>query len=280
MRGRRYVEDGSITTTAAVTSGVPAALHLVAELAGPAEAQRVADLHPELGWTPTATTRIPEDHFTVHDWPVGLNYVMPWFRPTVGIALKDGVGELDATAAFEVYGQSAAARTVALATSDTVRTRHGLVLLTTSFANAPGLSRLVVVPGADTADAVDPQLRAWADQQRLSVEPLTALPGPDGSVGGGGFSAALQNLADHADPATTSATAKMIGYPTSNLNGGKQHRSLRAVLLGIAGLALAVLVGLAPAFVARRGRRRSLRRANASATVSLSDPDSPSLGVP
>ena len=36
VRGRRYVEDGSVTTTAAVTSGVPTALHLVAELAGPA----------------------------------------------------------------------------------------------------------------------------------------------------------------------------------------------------------------------------------------------------
>ena len=71
MRGRRYVEDGSVTTTAAVTSGVPAALHLVAELAGPAEAQRVANLHPELKWTPTETTTIPADHFAAHDWPVG-----------------------------------------------------------------------------------------------------------------------------------------------------------------------------------------------------------------
>ena len=149
LRGRRYVEDGSVTTTAAVTSGVPAALHLVAELAGPAEAQRVADLHPELGWTPDRADRIPKDHFAVRDWPVGLNYVEPWFRPTIGIALRDGVGELDATAAFEVYGQSAAARTVAIATGDTVRTRHGLVLLTHRSRHAPGLSR-VVVPGART----------------------------------------------------------------------------------------------------------------------------------
>ena len=88
---------------------------------------------------------------------------MPWFRPDRRHRADDGVGELDATAAFEVYGQSAAARTVALATGDTVRTRHGLVLLTTSYSHAPGLSR-VVVPGADTPDAIDPQLRAWAQQ--------------------------------------------------------------------------------------------------------------------
>lgn len=255
MRGRRYVEDGSVTTTAAVTSGVPAALHLIAELVGPAEAQRVANLHPELRWTPTQATEIPEDHFALHDWPVALDYVMPWLRPSVGIALENGVGELDATAAFEVYGQSAAAHTVALAEGDTVRTRHGLVLLTTSLTKAPGLSR-VVVPGANTLDSVNPLVRAWAGQQGLLVEALPGLPGQSGAVGGGGFSAALQNLADHTDAATTSATAKMIGYPTTDLALGQQHRSWRPVLLVCVSLALAVFVALAPAAILRRRRRR------------------------
>ena len=253
-RGHLYVEDGSVTTTAAVTSGVPAALHLVAELAGPTEAQRVADLHPELRWSPTETTNIAEDHFATSDLPVGLNYVMPWFRPTIGIALRDGVGELDATAAFEVYSQSAAARTIAVATRDTVRTRHGLVLLTTALKNAPDLSG-VVVPGADTPDPIDPQLRAWAKNRRLTVEPLTGRPGADGAPGGGGFTAALQNLADHTDAATTTATAKMIGYPTTGVVLGDQHRAWRPVVLALAGLALALLVGLAPALIARRRRR-------------------------
>ena len=247
LRGRRYVEDGSVTTTAAVTSGVPGSLHLVAELAGPAEAQRVANTHPELHWTPNQTTTIPADHFAVGDWPVGLNFVMPWFRPSVGIALADGVGELDATAAFEVYAQSAAARTVALAAGDTVRTRHGLVLLTTSYAHAPGMSR-VVVPGAASLEVIDPRLRTWAHDQSLTVEPLK-----------GGFTAALQNLADHTDGATATATAKMIGYPTVGLRLGNEHGAWRTVLLAVGALLVAVLVGLTPAFLVRRRRRRALQ---------------------
>ena len=187
LRGRRYVEDGSVTTTAAVTSGVPAALHLVAELSGRTEAQRIADLHPELGWTATEATRIADQQFAASDWPVGLNFVMPWFRPTIGIALYDGIGELDATAAFEVYSQSAAARTLPLATTDTIRTRHGLVLLTTSLNHAPALSR-VVVPGAATLTAVDPRMRAWADRQQVPVEPLASSSGTGGTRdGSGGF---------------------------------------------------------------------------------------------
>jgi hypothetical protein len=196
---------------------------------------------------------------------------MPWFRPTLGIVLRDGVGELDATAAFEVYGQSAAARTVALATSDAVRTRHGLVLLTTSFANAPGLSR-VVVPGANTPSAIDEQLRAWADNRGLTVEPLAGRPGSAGSRnGGGGFSAALQNLADHTNAATTTATAKMIGYPTNDLNLGNHRWPWRPVLLAIASLVLAVLAALAPAALARPRRRRRLQRDSLRTTGAMAE---------
>ena len=167
--------------------------------------------------------------------------MIPWFRPTVGVALSDGVGELDATAAFEVYSQSAAARTVAIATADTIRTRHGLVLLTTSVDDAPALSR-VVVPGSETPGGHRPRL-GWADNRDVTLE---RLAGPDGTSGGG-FTAALQNLADHTDGSSARATAKMVGYPTTDLSLGAQHRSWRTVLLGILGLALVVLVGRAPA---------------------------------
>jgi putative intracellular protease/amidase len=255
VRGRRWVEDGSVTTTAAVSSGVPGALHLVAELAGPAEAQRVADLHPELGWTPKQSTAITKDHFAIRDVPVGLNFVEPWFRPTVGIALDDGVDELDATAAFEVYTQSAAARTVALSTGDTVRTRHGLTLLTTSTHDAPSLSR-IVVPGAHDIDA---DLQRWAVSRHVDVEPLKNETGDVGAGrSGGGFAAALQNLTDHSGVTTGASTAKMIGYPTDrvDLEGG-HHIVTRAVLLLALSIILAVLVGRAPALISRRRRRRA-----------------------
>ena len=233
VRGQLYVDDGNVTTTAAVTSGVQGALHLLDELAGPQEAQRVADLHPELGWTPADSPTIPADHFAAQDWPVGLNNLEPWFRPTVGISLDDGVGELDATAAFEVYAQSAAARPVAVAAENSVRTRHGLVLLTTRTQEAPHLSRLVVP--------------------------------------GGGFTAALQDLADHTDAATAVATAKMIGYPTRDIDLGASHRPGRAVLLALMSLLLAVGIGSAPARLIRSRRRRQ-HLGEASDQTSASSP--------
>jgi hypothetical protein len=207
----------------------------------------------------------------------------PWFRPTIGIALRDGVGELDATAAFEVYSQSAAARTIAIATGATVRTRHGLLLLTTRFNEAPALARVLVpdadvpdadVPDAETSDGLDPRVHKWAERQQLTVEPLTSRPDP-GARRGGGFTAALQNLADHTDSATARATAKMVGYPTTGLNLGTQHRSWRAVLLGLASLTLAVLIGRCPPYLTRRRRRHARSLSHTPSPDSGSEPSRP-----
>ncbi len=106
------------------------------------------------------------------------------------------------------------------------------------------------LPTASTRDCTcgpkgsnSPSNRSRADEVRTGA-------------GGGGFAAALQNLADHTDAATATATAKMIGYPTTGLSLGTQHRSWRTVLLGLASLALAVLIGRCPAYLTRRRRRR------------------------
>ena len=43
MGGLRFVQDGRITTTAGVTSGVPGALKVMEDMAGAVEAERVGD---------------------------------------------------------------------------------------------------------------------------------------------------------------------------------------------------------------------------------------------
>ena len=63
------------------------------------------------------------------------------------MALVDEVGEINVASAFEVYSVSYAARTVAIATGNTVTTEHGVVVATLSAEDAPRLDR-VVVPGA------------------------------------------------------------------------------------------------------------------------------------
>lgn len=211
VEGQRYVQDGTVTTTAGITSGVPGALRLVADVAGADEAQRVGAAVGYPGWSLTGSTAIPVASFGVRDLPLAGHALLGRRRPTFGIGLADGVGEIDAASAFEAYHVSYAARTVAVAERADVSTRHGLQLRTVPLAEAPRLDRLLV-PGAGRDADVPVSLRDWAATARLRAEPLV---GPSGV---GGFDGALEHLAQHAGRATARSVAKMIDYPADHLD--------------------------------------------------------------
>lgn len=273
VRGQRYVQEGPLTTTAGVTSGIPGALAVIDQLGGPAEAARVGQAVHFPGWSLDGSTAIPAQHFAVSDLPVGLNAVLPWGRPTVGVGLADGVGEIDAAAAFEVYSMSAAARTVALAAGPTVTTRHGLVLTATPLTAVRSLDRLIV-PGAATADAVDPGLRSWAAGRHLTVEPL------HGAAGELGFDAALQDLAAHAGRPTARAAAKMLDYPTPLLPDTSSRSSWRAPALLVLTVLLAAGVGALPTALRRTVRHRRTRGTHLAAGQQPPPPGSGHCPVP
>ena len=210
VRGQRYVQDGKITTTAGVTSGVFGALRLVQQLAGAAEAQRVGRELAYPGWSLDGPTGIPAQRPAPRDLTNLLAALAPWRRPALGVGLVEGVGEIDVAAPFEVYASSFAARTVPIAAGRTVTTRHGLRLVAApADAAAPRVDRLIV-PGVHSADQVDPRLAGWAAGRGLDIE----LPQADGEFS---FDAMLRDLAAHADRATARVTAKSIEYPTGHL---------------------------------------------------------------
>jgi len=162
VRGQRYVQDGTITTTAGVTSGVFGALRLVQQLAGTAEAQRVGRELAYPGWSLDGPAGIPAQRPAPRDLANLLAALAPWRRPAAGAGLAEGVGELDVAAPFEVYATSFAARTVPIAAGPAVTTRHGLRLITApADAAAPRVDRLIV-PGARNLDQAGPRLAGWA----------------------------------------------------------------------------------------------------------------------
>ncbi|MFF0575761.1 DJ-1/PfpI family protein [Streptosporangium saharense] len=264
VRGRRYVEDGPVTTTAGVTSGIVGALRLVERLAGEAEARRVGAEVGYPGWSPDASTVIPADEAALADLPYALNAAFPWFRPVVGIGLTPGVGEIDVAAAFEVYaGGSFAARAVALAGTRTVTTRHGATFVADlADGTAPALDRLVV-PGVGTAGQVDPALVRLAAGRGLTVE----LPHAGRGAAESGFDPVLRDLAAHADVATARATAKYNEYPVEHLALTGPAWSWRPTLLF---LLTAVGAGLLT-YVAVPGRRRAASRRRVAEDVSLGE---------
>src|SRR5207248_3138392 len=160
------------------------------------------------------TAGMPAQRAAPGDLSYALTAAFPWFRPTVGIGLVTGVGEIDAAAAFDIYsGNSHAARAVPIAAGSTVTTRHGLQLLAQPAGpGAPRVGRLVV-PGPRTTSELDPGFARWAADRGLDV----ALPQAGQAAGQFSFDPLLRDLAAHADKATARSTAKNAEYPTAHL---------------------------------------------------------------
>jgi putative intracellular protease/amidase len=247
VRGQRYVQDGKITTTAGVTSGVFGALRLVQQLTSATEAQRVGHELAYPGWSLDGPTGIPAQRLAPRDLSNLLAALAPWRRPALGVGLVEGASEIDIAAPFEVYASSFAARTVPIAVGRTVTTRHGLRLVAApADATAPRVDRLIV-PGIHRADQVDPRLAGWAAGRGLNLE----LPQADGEFS---FDAMLRDLAAHADRATARVTAKSIEYPTGHLQlAGPAWPGRPATMLALT-IAAAAGAAVVPAAVGRHRR--------------------------
>ena len=177
--------------------------------------------------------------------------VFPWLRPTVGVGLVEGVGELEVAAPFEVYASSFAARTVPIAAEATVTTRHGLRLVATpANAGALRIDRLVVA-GVGRIEEVDSQLLGWAADRGLKVE----LPNGGQAAGQFSFDAMLGDLAGHSDQTTARVTAKSIEYPTEQLELAGAGWPWRPTALLALTATAAIGVALVPAAATRRSRR-------------------------
>ena len=271
IRGQRYVEDGNIVTAAGVTSGIDGTLHVIGKLLGVDVADATSTAmgypHPEL----TASPAIPSTQFEVSDLIFPLNAAYGWDRPTIGVAIGEGVGEIQVASILDAYtGQSFAADTVTVASErGTVRSAHDLNLVPRyGLDDAPVLDRLIALGDA----SVDPVTGTWAKARGLDLEPLP-MDGAERFA----FDAALSDMAKRINVPSAQFAAKALEWPTvPAYPGDGLHLSgpgwpwalaLRPTALGLLGLFLAV--GLDRSLVARRHRAKSSAVNSAPTDVGL-----------
>lgn len=255
VSGQRFVQDGTVTSTAGVSSGIAGALHLVGELGSSQEARRIGAEMAYPGWSLDGPTAIPARGLALGDVGYGLSVTFPWGRPTVAVGLQDGVPETDVAAVSEVYdGSSFAAQLVPVAATTSIRTQHGMTLLaelvsgTPASSNTSGSAGLtgpdadqLIVPGPANKAEVDPTLTHWARSRGTP----TMLPGADRRPGESAFDPVLRALATTVDTHTARQAARFIEYPDGHLRLHGSRWPWRPTLLALATLAVAVLAGIA-----------------------------------
>jgi putative intracellular protease/amidase len=249
VRGTRYVDDGDVISTAGVLSGIDGTLHVVERLIG---ADAAADAAEAIGWRyhhPGGPAPMEQARLGASDAVVAFNTAFGWDRPSTGVLLTDGVGEIELASVFDTYGQSLAVATIAVGTGPVV-SRHGLTFVPRADTGA-GLDRLVV-PGTTEHAAV------------AGPEPVHLHHGP-----GFPYDGVLQDLARITDVATARWTAKILEYPADGLalSGPTWPwtETLRLVGLGVLGVLAALGVLALIRSVRRRPGREVPRPAEAVA---------------
>ena len=238
--GVTYVDDGDVISTAGVLSGVDGALRVIERMVGPAAAAKAARAVAWPAYHPGGPAAIRQSRPAPADVVGLLSAGYRWDRPSTGVLLTDGVGEIELASAFRPYTElSYLARPVAMTTDGRpVRSRHGLTFVPRAdlASAAPGLDRLVV-PGADAAR------RAAADDlslpERLTPRYLHDQPGF-------AFDAAVGDIARTQDVATARWVAKTLQYPTTSpkLSGPAWPWALTLRPILLAAAAVAAVLGI------------------------------------
>ena len=252
VSGQRHIQDGNITTTAGVTSGIVGALRLVEQVAGTAEAERIGKDVAYPGWSTDASTMIVRKTLDLSDYPYALNAALPWFQPIYAIGVTPGVDEIDLAAAFEVYsGSSFATRTIAVAQNAITTTAHGLTVFTTATSTLKrGVDRLII-PG-HPSDAATASLFGWANELHIA----SYLPNLTAPAGESAYESMLVDLAKTAGAPTAHTTAKYIEYPEATAPEPSSVGWRPFALLTIT-LAMATAAGLTPLWWHSPRRRRT-----------------------
>jgi putative intracellular protease/amidase len=248
VRGVRWVDHGQLVMSAGITSGVDASLRVIGRLVGDSVARRVA-----------REIRYPDYHFAIDpraeqftfraaDLVLLTNAAFRPVRPRVGVALYDGVTELDLGHVYDAHAATLAADVETVARSDGIVTSaHGLTLLPSIAVAGAGASRMrsldrLIVPGPEARE------RAAA----LVSEIAAVAPGLEPAflqaenAGRYGLEPVIADLARTADLPTAAFALRRLEYrgSTTPLAGSRVpwQSLLVALLLGATGLALALLM--------------------------------------
>ena len=259
-RGVRYVDDGNVISTGGLLSSVDGTLRVIERFAGTDVAAAAARRAGWRHYSPGEPARMPKAGLAPSDAIVHLlNLGYRSDTTTVGVVLTNGVGELELASAFDPYAEVKAARTVALAATATVRSRHGLTFVPRARptgAAADDVDRLLV-PGRTAAAHPDPAVAAAARRTGVPLYYPHRRPGF-------AYDPALRFMARTLDRPTARWTGKILEYHTAlpwpSGPAWPWAPTLRVFLLGMAGVAVAVVIGVAARLISAgslRSRRRS-----------------------
>lgn len=242
-RDVRYVADGNIVSSAALTSGIDAVLYVIAQQAGEPVAEKIAK---EMNYPSYSFVKNPKvdpyyvDRTELIFW---FNQAFQWNKKSAGVLLYNGIDDGALATIFDTYAASGTTKlyTISDAAQPIVTKYHLNLVPRYHMSNAPKLDRMFV-PGVEAESLAAADVKQWMEKGSNVVPQFIHSGSADRFI----FDAPLEDLAEQEDVLTAKYGAKRLEYRATDLNFEGRPFSYEAfgipVLLGLAALLIAYCI--------------------------------------
>ncbi|MGG1550981.1 DJ-1/PfpI family protein [Paenibacillus ferrarius] len=242
-RDLRYVADGNIVSSAALTSGIDAVLYVISQQLGEPMAEKIAKEIHYPSYSFVKNPKMQPYHMDRTEVAYTLNRAFQWNEKSTGVLLYDGMDDGALTTIFDTYAASGTTKVHTISDAkQPVVTKYHLNLVTRySMSNAPKLDRMFV-PGVEAETLAAEDIKQWHAKDNNVVPEFIHSGSADRFM----FDAPLEDLAKQEDVETAKYGIKRLEYRVTNLSFEGKPFSYEAfgipVLLTLAALLTAFCI--------------------------------------
>ncbi|MED3562093.1 DJ-1/PfpI family protein [Bacillus xiapuensis] len=249
-RDVRYVADGNIVASAALTSGIDAVLYVISQQLGEPMAEKIAK---EMNYPSYHFVKNPKvDPYYVDRTELifTFNQAFQWNKKSAGVLLYNGMDDGALATIFDTYATSGTTKVYTISDAkQPIVTKYHLNLVTRyQMSNVPKLDRMFV-PGEEAKSLAAEEVRQWNARGNNVVPEFIHSGSADRFM----FEAPLEDLAKQEDVLTAKYGAKRLEYRATNLKFEGKPFSYEA-------FGMPVLISLAAFLTAFYIDRRFIRK--------------------
>ncbi|MCY9664332.1 DJ-1/PfpI family protein [Paenibacillus alginolyticus] len=249
-RDVRYVADGNIVASAALTSGVDAVLYVISQQLGEHMAEKIAKEMNYPSYYFVKKPKVDPYYIDRTEMIFSLNKAFQWNKKSAGVLLYNGMDDGALSTIFDTYAASGTTKvhTISDAKQPIVTKFHLNLVTRYQMSNAPKVDRMFV-PGVEAKSLTAADVKQWNEKGSNVVPEFIHSGSFDRFI----FDAPLEDLAKQEDVLTAKYGAKRLDYRETNLKFEGNPFSYEA-------FGIPVLISLAALLTAFYIDRRFIRK--------------------
>ena len=249
-RDLRYVADGNIVSSAAITSGIDAVLYVISQQLGEPMAEKIAKKLNYPSYHFLKNPKVDPNYVDRTELIFLFNQAFQWSKKRSGVLLYNGMDDGALSAIFDTYATSGTTKVYTVSDAkQPIVTKYHLNLVTRyQTSNAPKLDRMFV-PGVEAESLAAEEVKQWNARGTNVVPEFIHSGYADRFM----FDAPFEDLAKQEDVLTAKYGAKRVEYRATHLTFEGKPFSYEA-------FGIPVLISLAALLAAFYLDRRFIRK--------------------